>query len=175
MSGQRRPDLTDGQIICLELVNQLHTSKQIARKLGISPFTVDQRLDAARKKLGASSRVEAAQKFAEMQRQGISQPLVYDPAELDTAVQPSHSKGEDTATAAAGDGTDESQTGLGSDGRIPIKSRLLFWKLLPPIGGPRHKLSAKDVLLQSMNVAFYCSLMIAMIIVITAGTMRLMG
>ena len=40
-------DLTDGQKACLRLVVDYHTSKEISRILGISPFTVDQRLDVS--------------------------------------------------------------------------------------------------------------------------------
>ena len=59
MVGARRPELTEGQADCLRLVNAHYTSKQIARQLNISPFTVDQRLDAARKKLSAENRIDA--------------------------------------------------------------------------------------------------------------------
>ena len=56
MNAQSPLDLTEGQKACLRLVVQQQTSKEIARVLGISPFTVDQRLDAARRKLNAASR-----------------------------------------------------------------------------------------------------------------------
>lgn len=45
---------------CLDLVLERQTSKQIAQLLNISRHTVDQRLDSARKKLGAQTRIEAA-------------------------------------------------------------------------------------------------------------------
>ena len=63
MSAQSPLHLTEGQKACLRLVVQHHTSKEIARALGISPFTVDQRLDAARRKLNATSRIDAAKIF----------------------------------------------------------------------------------------------------------------
>jgi DNA-binding CsgD family transcriptional regulator len=60
INPQSLTDLTEGQKACLRLVVQHHTSKEIARKLGISRYTVDQRLDAARHKLNAASRKDAA-------------------------------------------------------------------------------------------------------------------
>lgn len=56
--------LTEKQAEALELVCQHHQTKEIARILGISPRSVDQRLDGARLKLGAATRVEAARLFA---------------------------------------------------------------------------------------------------------------
>ncbi len=49
-----------GQLECLRLVSQNYSSKEIARRLGISRFTVDQRLRFACQKLGVASRFEAA-------------------------------------------------------------------------------------------------------------------
>ena len=57
--------LTAGERECLRLVNKLQSSKQIARILGISPHTVDQRMRVACRKIGASNRVEAALMLAE--------------------------------------------------------------------------------------------------------------
>ena len=77
INPQSLTDLTEGQKACLRLVVQHHTSKEIARKLGISRYTVDQRLDAARHKLNAASRKDAAKIFAERDTYPISQPFVY--------------------------------------------------------------------------------------------------
>jgi len=74
MRAQSPLHLTEGQKACLRLVVQHQTSKEIARTLGISPFTVDQRLDAARRKLNATSRKEAAKLFATLDQGGIYQP-----------------------------------------------------------------------------------------------------
>lgn len=52
--------LTDKQRDVLDLVLAHKSSKEIARTLGISPYTVDQRITAARQKLGASTRRELA-------------------------------------------------------------------------------------------------------------------
>src|SRR5436190_21859603 len=52
--------LSQGQIEVLLLVDQHHSSKEIAVRLGISPHTVDQRIRGALDKLGVERRGEAA-------------------------------------------------------------------------------------------------------------------
>jgi len=52
--------LTAKQREVLDLLIEHKTSKQIARQLGISPHTVDQRIFFAKEKLGAGSRSEVA-------------------------------------------------------------------------------------------------------------------
>lgn len=53
--------LTQKQKDVLNLLIEHKTSKEISRVLGISPHTVDQRIDTARGKLGLASRGELAQ------------------------------------------------------------------------------------------------------------------
>ena len=52
---------------CLRLASHHYTSKEIARKLGISKHTVDQRLRHATLQLGATSRYDAARRFIELE------------------------------------------------------------------------------------------------------------
>lgn len=52
--------LTAKQREVMDLLIEHKTSKEIARMLGISPHTVDQRIQFAKEKLGAASRNEAA-------------------------------------------------------------------------------------------------------------------
>jgi DNA-binding CsgD family transcriptional regulator len=52
--------LTDKQREVLDLLIEHKTSKEIARLLGISPHTVDQRIFFAKEKLGVANRNEAA-------------------------------------------------------------------------------------------------------------------
>ena len=56
--------LTEAQLMCLRLVNQHQTSKQIAIALGISRHTVDQRIARACNILGLAKRGEAARLVA---------------------------------------------------------------------------------------------------------------
>ena len=58
--SSRLARLSRGQIECLLLVDQHHSSKEIAVRLGISPHTVDQRIRGALEKLGVDRRGEAA-------------------------------------------------------------------------------------------------------------------
>jgi DNA-binding CsgD family transcriptional regulator len=76
-------ELTEGQKACLRLVDDHLTSKEIGRSLGISHFTVDQRLDAARRKLNAATRKDAAKIFAALEQRTISEPFVYETQDLE--------------------------------------------------------------------------------------------
>ena len=61
----------------LEMVHARLSSKEIGLKLGLSHKTVDQRLDNARAKLGAPTRIAAARAFAEFSN--IPERFPYDP------------------------------------------------------------------------------------------------
>lgn len=154
MTDQVFGELTDGQKACLRLVVEHHTSKEIARLLGISPFTVDQRLDAARRKLNAASRKDAAKIFAAMEKSGLSEPLVYEPQRLerteflDISREPTNRVGQ----------------------MLTSISSLVS---VPPIGGERHELSKREILIQSLNIAFFSTLAIAFVVIVLTGTLRL--
>lgn len=153
MNGERS-ELSEGQKACLRLVDDHHTSKEIARILGISPFTVDQRLDAARRKLDAPSRKDAAKMFAAMEHDSISQPFVYEPQWLEQQ--------------ANGD------ISMSPPNRVEqVFSRMTSMVSVPPIGGERHELSKKEILVQSLNIAFFSTLVIAFVVVVLTGTFRL--
>jgi DNA-binding CsgD family transcriptional regulator len=147
-------ELTEGQKACLRLVDEHHTSKEIARILGISPFTVDQRLDAARRKLGAASRKDAAKIFAGIEQESISEPLVYEPQRLETAGF------ADISTPPP----DQAEQAF---------ARISWLVSVPPIGGVRHELSKREILVQSLNIAFFSTVVIALVVVVLTGTLRL--
>lgn len=153
--ADRFPELTEGQKICLRLVDEHHTSKEIARILGISPFTVDQRLDAARRKLKADSRREAAKIFGALDV-NISQPLVYQPQAIENA----------TIASSLIEPPNRADH---------ILSRLSSMMSVPPIGGERHELSKLEVIVQSLSIAFFSTLVIATVAIVLMGTMRLFG
>lgn len=154
MSKPSFAELTEGQKACLRLVDDHHTSKEIARILGISPFTVDQRLDAARRKLRAASRKDAAKIFAASEKGSLSEPFVYEPQRLEAA-------------------------GFADISEVPPnRVEQAFGKIsslvaVPPIGGERHELSKKEILVQSLNIAFFSTLVIAFVVVVLTGTFRL--
>jgi DNA-binding CsgD family transcriptional regulator len=72
--------LTDKQRECLHFVVMRKSSKEIARELGISKPTVDQRITNARQILGARSRDEAAIIFARGNEKYDR--VIYDPARV---------------------------------------------------------------------------------------------
>lgn len=177
MSRQRQSQLTDGQMDCLRLVDAHLTSKEIARVLGISPFTVDQRLDAARRKLGAPSRVEAARLFASLDDTIIYERLVYDPTAIAglgaNAIQRvfPNKAGQGNDGIEVSEHADAIAIGL-EQSRIRKILSLIF--SVPPIGGARHDLSKRSIVLYSMNIAFYSTIIIAILIIILTGVMRLL-
>lgn len=85
MSSARIDRLTEAQRACLRRVLQHQTSKDIARELGVSPHTVDQRLRVAARTLGVSSRVEAARVLARHEDDGseVYQSLAYQSSAID--------------------------------------------------------------------------------------------
>ncbi len=83
MTVPREIRLSEGQQQCLRLVLAHMNSKEIARALDISPHTVDQRLRQAMRTLDASSRFEAARKYAELAGLDGYQSLIYQPSQLE--------------------------------------------------------------------------------------------
>ena len=77
-AGSGFDELTAKQREVLDLLIQHKTSKEISRLLGISPYTVDQRINLARAKLNLANRNEVAHVY----RQLVStyQQPVYDPS-----------------------------------------------------------------------------------------------
>lgn len=74
-------ELTDKECEALDLVLDRLSSKEIAQRLGgLSPKTIDQRLDGARAKLGAATRVEAARRYASLI--GMQERFPYQPFPL---------------------------------------------------------------------------------------------
>ena len=66
----------------LDLVLNHKSSKEIARTLNISPYTVDQRITAARRKLGASTRGDLARSYSQLR--GLCEETAYDFSHVET-------------------------------------------------------------------------------------------
>ena len=79
--------LNKGQQECLRLVLAHLNSKEIGRELDVSPHTVDQRLRQAMRTLGASSRFEAARKFAAHEGADTYQPLIYQSSDVENILE----------------------------------------------------------------------------------------
>lgn len=146
--------LTEGQKDCLRLVNDHLTSKEIARILQISPFTVDQRLDAAKKKMGVSSRREAAKIFAEAGDRTIYQQTIYQNGSFSSEMDGPNNIEPSNRVA---------QTFKAFSQLMPV----------PPIGGERHNLSKKEIIRQSISIAFVGSIAVIIITIFLIGVMRL--
>ena len=76
--------LSQKQREALNLLVKHMTSKEISRTLSISPHTVDQRIESAKRKLGAASRGELAQKYQNLLI--LCQPLAYEDSHMATPV-----------------------------------------------------------------------------------------
>ncbi|QDP19217.1 helix-turn-helix domain-containing protein [Sphingomonas xanthus] len=149
--------LSQGQIDCLLLVDQHHSSKEIALRLGISPHTVDQRIRGALEKLGVDRRGEAARLVvaALSASDGPYQRLIHQPPHIDPQELGRHQGGTigkqirhaDRAGEANPPGviTEQRSAGLGSPLQLPFATRSqpsnemsmglrLVWILLIAIG-----------------------------------------
>lgn len=118
---QTNAELTDVQVNCLRLVADGYTSKEIAKQLGLTPMTVDQYLQRAKKSMGAPDRRTAARWLVER-----PQSAVFKPFEL---------KSPDVAEPAA----DVTPLAL-SEGDDPVTPATQQWQTrigFPPLGGIR--------------------------------------
>lgn len=89
---QLPPGLRDIHKECLRLAGRHYSSKEIARILGISKHTVDQRLRHATRQMGATSRFEAARRFCDFDASDpISSADLYDPVLYHAAYIPLNS------------------------------------------------------------------------------------
>lgn len=176
MASRRDSELTDGQKECLRLVNHQLTSKEIARELGISRFTVDQRLDAARRKLKAPSRKEAARIFANMEDQKIYEQLVYDPRYFDDPVGADmHREPTDQVEQLVYDER-ELEYLIGQIYPAPNNrdsKKLTSSLAVPPLGGSRHQLSTKKIIVGFLNIAFYTTFIAALLVAVISRSAQL--
>lgn len=120
MDADRIAGLSEGQRVCLRMVLRQMSSKEIARALGISRHTVDQRLRLAMRTLAAPNRIEAARALAT--HEGTYQPSVYQPPHLDRA--PAGRPAAAPATTEAG--SDDKIRRLGRIMAIAAAAAVLF-------------------------------------------------
>lgn len=76
--------LTEKQREVLDLLIEHKTSKEIARVLQISPYTVDQRINFAKKKLSVDTRGAAASAYREIKQ--ICEQSVYEKPDIDEPI-----------------------------------------------------------------------------------------
>lgn len=139
--------LTDAERLCLHLVYQHMTSKDMARALGCSSHTVDMRLRTAMRKLNAASRIDAArmavteeaalgiappEKLSSLLPSQPYQPLIYQSPEIGGALQMANvaAPASEEAGAEPPRSSDPKQLELGS------LARPLHPSLHKPAAGP---------------------------------------
>ena len=79
--------LSAAQVETLQHVYAHRSSKEIARIMGVSPHTVDERLRRAIRTLGVNSRIEAARLIASNSEPSAYQPLIYQSPQLASATE----------------------------------------------------------------------------------------
>ena len=127
--------LSPGQVDCLLLVDQHHSSKEIAVRLGISPHTVDQRIRGALEKLGVDRRGEAARLVAAAISSGgeAYQRLIHQSPHIDADAASGHPEsavshqirhaGRAGETSSPGVITEQKPVGFGSPLQLPFATR----------------------------------------------------
>lgn len=123
--------LSQGQLECLQLVDQHMSSKEIAVELDISPHTVDQRIRQALQILGVSRRGEAARLVSRLQ--GPYQRLIHQSPHIPEPSEPGHQNGAvskqirhaDRAGGASFEAsqTEQDVTSVGSSLPLPFATR----------------------------------------------------
>lgn len=137
--------LTDRQRACLALVADGYTSKQIARKLGISYSTVDNHVLAATQLLGVTDRREAARLFASVGQQLPRQ---------------------------ASDLTDAEKTAIVDVQEALAHQSLAGLKLLPPVGGKPNEQSLGHKTVQILSIAFISTLVVIAMALLISGAFK---
>jgi DNA-binding CsgD family transcriptional regulator len=137
--------LTVRQRACLELVAMGFTSKQIARKLGISHSTVDNHILAATQLLGVADRREAGRLITQ-----LGQELPRQPADLTE-----HEKSSIVDVQEAMQ--QHSPAGL---------------KLMPPVGGQANEQSLGHKTVQILSIAFLSTMVVIGMALLISGAFK---
>lgn len=137
--------LSESQRMCLRLVAENKSSKEIAIETGLSPQTVDQYLARAASLLGVSNRRDAARRFAD-----LSTDALFRKSELKTAAI-ANTNEMDTLNPSLIEETGRS-----------IWDRIA--RLLPAIGGERHDLTAVEVVYAVLRLSLFTTGAVAAII-----------
>ncbi len=121
--------LTPKQMAVLDLLVQHKTSKEIARLLDISPYTVDQRVTAARKKFGVETRNELAAAYMQAAQFSdnpeIYQELVYQSSQLESEEVVGDKDGGSDAV------DDDEQDTAGSPNHIRPQLPVTYYRVVP--------------------------------------------
>jgi DNA-binding CsgD family transcriptional regulator len=159
-NGLKLSSLSDGQRDCLRLVMLHLSSKEIARTLGISPHTVDQRLRVAVRTLGVSNRFEAARMLAQHGQDEAAtpyQPLIYQRPALGPDASNQHRSPPATTGSYETVGADQGLELNAEQAVFPLPHQQdrsgLRWPLLPVTGGRKNDLSPTERVLAVILIA----------------------
>jgi len=172
-AGRRRAadELTHSQKACLRLVKLGLTSKEIARKTGLSPQTVDQYMSRAAARLGVTNRYKAADLLTatETAEVNISELRTPEVAE-DRPSDPSHEP-------PAGNEGDEGNAGEEGPKRFLFTIGELLKDLfqIPPVGGRRHALGGMQRTAVVIRIALTALVAVSALVAITRGAIFLLN
>lgn len=137
--------LTERQRACLQLVAMGFTSKEIARKLGISHSTVDNHILAATQLLGVADRREAGRLVARLGQQLPRQ------------------------AAALTDDEKFSMVGVQEALQQQITAGL---KLVPPVGGELNEQTLGHKTVQILSIAFLSTMVVIGMALLISGAFK---
>jgi DNA-binding CsgD family transcriptional regulator len=172
--------LSEGQKAALALVAQYKSSKQIARTLGISPHTVDQRMKRVQAILGVSSRFEAARLFTASIAPTSEQPgttwgdLIYHPSDIpndasSTETELSAAEGNQAADSAV---TLHQAQAAYADGFVGWKNNRPWYSVLLEAGQANEMtLLARGVCIG--GIALFAVLSLAAVVSLAEGLSRI--
>lgn len=136
--------LTERQRACLELVAMGFTSKEIARKLGISHSTVDNHILAATQLLGVADRREAGRLVVQLGQQLPRQ---------------------------AGDLTKQEKTSI-VEVQEALQQNFAGLKLVPPIGGKLNEQTLGHKTVQILSIAFLSTMVVIGMALLISGAFK---
>jgi len=137
--------LTLRQRDCLELVAQGFTSKQIARKLGISHSTVDNHILAATQLLRVADRREAGRLLAQ-----LGQELPRQPADL----------------------TEQEKSSIVDVQEAMQQHHAAGLKLMPPLGGQLNEQTLGHKTVQILSIAFLSTMVVIGMALLISGAFK---
>ncbi|WPZ04172.1 helix-turn-helix transcriptional regulator [Blastomonas marina] len=149
--------LTEKEREALLLVADNLSSKEIARILNISPSAVDQRIDAARRKLGGVRRTEAARWLSRACENSPCKPIPVprSPGNAATPVVP------------------DADFGRAAQAARPLREETFWTRSLeffdPAPGFEAHQLGTRDRLKIIFNLALKISLLLVILLGVAAG------
>lgn len=163
-------ELSESQKTCLRLVRAGLTSKEIARRTGLSDKTIDQYMSRAVAILGVPNRHAAAEALELAESASIKV------SELQTAGLAEAKHDGSTFSTPAKLGSDEG-TGSGLDAHPSITAnndlvRRIFW--LPPVGGKRHDFDGTKKTTTMLRIAFAAIVGVAAIVTVVRGVILLL-